>query len=107
MMVAEMPGGKRTILHVIDALNVGGAQELLVLLADKTPKSVYRTLICVLQPDRTIQARIEAKGATVYCFDRRRPSIVSFFDFILYFYKNVRDIISLCRRNSVDVVHCH
>lgn len=102
-----MPRGKRTILHVIDALNVGGAQELLVLLADKTPKSAYQTLVCVIQPDTTIKARIESKGAPVYCFNRPRPSIVSPIDFILYFYKNVRDIISLCRRHKVDVVHCH
>jgi hypothetical protein len=107
MMVAKMPGGKRTILHVIDALNVGGAQELLVLLAEKTPKSAYRTLVCVIQPDTTIKARIESKGAAVHCLNRSRPSIYNPFDFILYFYKNIRDILSLCREHEVDVVHCH
>ena len=98
---------KRTILHVIDALNVGGAQELLVLLAEKTPKSAYQTLVCVIQTDTTIKARIESKGVTVYCFNRPRPSIYNLYDFILYFYKNVRDIIALCRQHKVDVVHCH
>ena len=102
-----MLGGKRTILHVIDALNVGGAQELLVLLAEKTPKSAYQTLVCVIQPDTTIKARIESKGVAVYCFNRPRPSIYNPYDFILYFYKNVRDIIALCRQHKVDVVHCH
>jgi glycosyltransferase involved in cell wall biosynthesis len=102
-----MLGRKRTILHVIDALNVGGAQELLVLLAEKTPKSAYQTLVCVIQPDTTIKARIESKGVTVYCFNRPRPSIYKPYDFILYFYKNVRDIIALCRQHKVDVVHCH
>jgi hypothetical protein len=42
-----MPGGKRTIPHLIDALNVGGAQELPVLLVKKTPKSLYQILVCV------------------------------------------------------------
>jgi len=106
-MTAKAPNGKRTILHVIDALNVGGAQELLVLLADKTPKSDYRTIVCVIQPDITIKSRITAKGAPVYCFNRDRPSIFSFGKFILYVYQNIRDIISLCRRHDVDVVHCH
>ncbi len=102
-----MPTGKRTILHVIDALNVGGAQELLVLLAEKTPKSAYQTLVCVIQPDTTIKPRIESKGAPVYCFNRFRPSIYNLLDFIVYFYKNVRDVLSLCRQHKVDVVHCH
>lgn len=102
-----MLGSKRIILHVIDALNVGGAQELLVLLAEKTPKSAYQTLVCVIQPDTTIKARIESKGVMVHCFNRPRPSIYHPYDFILYFYKNVRDIIALCRQHKVDVVHCH
>jgi glycosyltransferase involved in cell wall biosynthesis len=102
-----MPTGKRIILHVIDALNVGGAQELLVLLAEKTPKSAYQTLVCVIQPDTTVKPRIESKGVAVFCLNRPRPSIVSPFAFILYCYKNIRDIISLCRQHGVDVVHCH
>ena len=97
-----MPNGQRTILHVIDALNVGGAQELLVLLAEKAPKSAYQTLVCVIQPDTTIKSRIESKGVPVYCLNRSRPSIYNPSAFILYFYKNVRDIISLCRQHGVD-----
>ena len=105
--MVKTPGERKTILHVIDALNVGGAQELVVLLADKTPKSSYETLVCVLQPDTTVKARIEAKGAPVFCLDRSRPSILSPVDFFLYFYRNIRDIVSLCKRHGVDVVHCH
>ncbi|MBA4396804.1 MAG: hypothetical protein C0394_05415 [Syntrophus sp. (in: bacteria)] len=106
-MTAKAPSGKRTVLHVIDALNVGGAQELLVLLADKTPKSDYRTIVCVIQPDITVKSRIESRGAPVYCLERLRPSILAPVEFILYLYRNIRDIIALCRRHDVDVVHCH
>ncbi|MBI5591947.1 MAG: glycosyltransferase [Deltaproteobacteria bacterium] len=102
-----MPGKKTTILHVIDALNIGGAQELLVLLADKTPKSVYQTLVCVIQPDLTLKSRIESKGAPVFCLSRSRPSIFCPGKFIIYFYQNIRDIVALCRQHRVDVVHCH
>lgn len=102
-----MPPGKKTILHVIDALNVGGAQGLLVLLAKKIPRADYETLVCVLQPDGTIRELLEEQGARVFCFNRPRFSILSPAKFFLYFYRNVRDIISLCRRYQVDVVHCH
>jgi glycosyltransferase involved in cell wall biosynthesis len=105
--MVKTPLGKRTILHVIDALNVGGAQELLVLLAEKTPRDAYRTLVCVLQPDTTIKQRIEAKGVPVYCFNRPRPSIFHPGAFVLYFYRTIRDIILLCRWEGVAVVHCH
>jgi len=106
-MMANTLGNKKTILHVIDALNIGGAQELLVLLADKTPKSAYQTLVCVIQPDVTLKFRIESRGASVFCLSRSRPSIYCPGNFITYFYQNIRDIMSLCRQHRVDVVHCH
>lgn len=102
-----MPGRKRTILHVIDALNVGGAQELLALLAEKAPRANYQTIVCVIQPDTTIKARIESTGVPVYCFNRPRASIYNPLAFFLYFYRNIRDVILLCRRHKVHVVHCH
>ena len=106
-MMASLFGEKKTILHVIDALNIGGAQELLVLLSDKTPKSAYQTLICVIQPDLTLKSRIESKGAPVFCLSRSRPSIFSPGKFFTYFYQNIRDIGALCRQHRVDVIHCH
>jgi glycosyltransferase involved in cell wall biosynthesis len=106
-MITSVIDKKQTILHVIDALNIGGAQELLVLLADKTPKSAYQSLVCVIQPDLTLKSRIESRGASVFCFNRSRPSIFRPGNFILYFYSNIRDIISICRQHRVDVVHCH
>jgi glycosyltransferase involved in cell wall biosynthesis len=95
------------ILHVIDALNIGGAQELLALLADKTPKAAFKTIVCVIQPDVTLKSRIESKGVSVYCLGRPRPSIFRPLDIIAYSYRNIRDIISLCKQHQVDVVHCH
>lgn len=106
-MMVSVPGKKKSILHVIDALNIGGAQELLVLLADKTPKSAFQTLVCVIQPDLTLKSRIESRGAPVFCFNRSRPSIFYPGKFISYFYSNIRDIMSICRQHRVDVVHCH
>ncbi len=100
-------GSVRTILHVIDALNIGGAQALLELLAAKTPRSRYRTLVCVLQPDTAVLSRIEAAGVKVFCLNRRRPGIVRPIDFISYFYLNIRDITRICYEHSVDVIHCH
>ncbi len=106
-MVINTLDKKTTILHVIDALNIGGAQELLVLLSDQTPKSIYRTLVCVIQLDVTLKSRIESKGVPVFCLNRSRPSILRPVDFITYFYLNIRDIMFLCRQHRVDAIHCH
>ncbi len=106
-MMDNQSDSKRTVLHVIDALNIGGAQALLELLAAKTPRNRYRTLVCVLQPDTTVLSRIESTGVKVFCFNRRRPSIVRPIDFISYFYLNIRDIIRICDEYSVNVIHCH
>ncbi len=100
-------GKLRHILHVIDALNYGGAQELLVLLAKCSPKNRYRTTICVLQPNPELKAKAEFHGAEVICFNRPRPSILKPHRFFSYFYNNVRDIVSFCRREHVDVIQCH
>lgn len=98
---------RRHILHLIDALNVGGAQELLVLLAKCSPKEHYRTSVCVLQPNLEMRAKLESHGARVICFNRPRPSILKPHRLISYFYRNVRDIVAFCRREHVDVLQCH
>lgn len=98
---------RKHILHVIDALGYGGAQELLVLLARCTPGDRYRTTVCVLQPNSELKRAIESEGARVVCFDRPRPSILKPHRFLGYFARNVRDIVSLCAREGVDVVQCH
>ena len=98
---------RRHILHVIPLLDYGGAQELLVLMAKWSPKNRYRTTICVLLPNPELKAKAESYGAEVICFNRPRPSILKLHRFISYFYRNVRDIVSLCRREHVDVIHCH
>ncbi len=98
---------RRHVLHVIPIFDYGGAQELLVLMAKWSPKNLYRTTICVLLPNPELKAKAESYGAEVICFNRPRPSILKLHRFISYFYCNVKDIVSLCRREHVDVIHCH
>ena len=100
-------GSRKTILHLIDALNNAGAQQLLVLFAKWAPPSRYRQLVGVLQPDLELQGALTSRGVRVIGFNRKRPSIFQPFPFFRYFYRNIRDIIALCRENGVDVLQCH
>ncbi len=99
--------GRRHVLHLIDALTYGGAQELVVLLSRWAPKGLYKTTVCVLQPNAPLSSRIEQEGGRVILFDRPRPSILKPLHFISYFYRNIRDIVALCKREHVDVIQCH
>jgi len=96
----------RVVLHVVDALNVGGAQELILLLARQAPPG-QRTVVCVLQPDLAMADRFAAAGAEVAALGRPRPSILSPVRFMRYFLGGVRDVMRLVRRHGADVVHCH
>ncbi|NDY56363.1 glycosyltransferase [Desulfovibrio sulfodismutans] len=96
----------RVVLHVIDALNVGGAQELVLLLARQAPPG-QKTVVCVLQPDLAMRERFLAAGAEVAALGRKRPSIFSPGRFLAYFLCGVRDVVRLSRRLKADVVQCH
>jgi len=95
-----------TILHVIDALDVGGAQELLILLARHAAPE-YRSVVCSLQQGQGVRSRLEAAGAEVYVLGRPRPSITNPHRFLAYMLQGLRDIVRLCARVHPDVIHCH
>lgn len=97
---------KRTLLFLIDALNIGGAQELLVLLTRHAAPR-FRVVVCSLQEDRTIVARLEAAGAEVHVLGRSRPSLTQPGRFLTYVFGGLRDILRLCARNRPSVIHCH
>lgn len=96
----------RAVLHVIDALNVGGAQELLLQLTRQAPCG-QRVTICVLQPDLAMEERFAAAGAEVVGLGRKRASILSPRHFVGYLFGCLRDMLRLCRRLNIEVVHCH
>jgi len=95
------------ILHVIDALNHGGAQRLLMLLAEKVPRDRVETGVLVLQPRLELEEALESLGVRVHCCYRERPSILSPHRFLSYVFQNLRDIAACCRAMSADVLHCH
>lgn len=99
--------GRLNILHVIDALDCGGAQRLLVNLAQWTPKDAYEMTICVLQTGLELKDQIERRGVPVLCFQRSRPSIFSPHRFLAYLIDSVRDLGRICRERNIDVIHCH
>lgn len=94
-------------MHIIDALNYGGAQKLLVELAAHVPREVCQMVVCALQPPCDIADHLSSAGARVVCLNRPRPSIVRAGKFLCYAALNLRDIVRLCRIEHAGVMHCH
>ncbi|MBF0495775.1 MAG: glycosyltransferase [Deltaproteobacteria bacterium] len=98
---------KRNILQVIDHLEYGGAQRLLVPLAEWIHKDTYNLTVCTLQTDTSLKAEIESKGVKVICLGRTRPSILCLPRFASYVYGSIRDLMNLCAGLKIDVIQCH
>jgi glycosyltransferase involved in cell wall biosynthesis len=97
----------RKILHVIDTLEYGGAQRLLVLFSSHSPADQYRLIICSLQPGNDLKGPLEAAGAEVICFERSRPSILHFPQFLQYALESIQDLREICEERKIDVIQCH
>lgn len=96
----------KKVLHVIDALNVGGAQELLALMA-KHKGDAFAMVVCVLQPVTDLKAKIESHGVTVYALNRTRCSVKHPLGFLRYSLGNLLDIMRICRDEKIDILHAH
>lgn len=101
------PGAARPVLHLIDTMDFGGAQELLVLLARVTPRDRYPTSVAVIQPAACLAARLRAEGVRVHLLNRARPSIMCPWRMFRYVSAVVSDIRRICRLENISILHCH
>lgn len=84
------------VLHVIDALALGGAERMLVEIANASHAAGIRVSVCVTRSGTQLADRLEP-GIEVLVLGRTRTS-------------DLRPLVRLARwirRNAVDVVHCH
>jgi glycosyltransferase involved in cell wall biosynthesis len=88
-------------------MDFGGAQMLLLALAQRLPKECFQMSVCVLQPFLALADRLESMGVDVYPLNRVRPSIQNPVAFSKYILENILDIIRICRNRHVDVLHTH
>lgn len=100
-------GYPKTIVHIIDSLECGGAQRLLTLIAKHIPVDKYRLIIVSLQENVAIADQFDQNRVKLISFKRQRPSILSPWRFFRYVVSNLKDIIELCIDEKADVIHCH
>jgi len=84
------------VLHVIDGLGLGGAERMLVEIANASHADGMRVSVCVTRSGTQLATRLEP-GIELIVLGRTRTT-------------DVRPLLRLARwirRNAVDVVHCH
>ncbi len=95
------------ILHVIDALNFGGAQKLVLLIARHWPVQNAQHRVVVLQDQSAMVSMFRESGVPVDVLGRQRPGIAQLNRFLAYGLGSLRDLLSLCRRHRVNVLVLH
>ncbi len=84
------------VLHVIDALGLGGAERMLVDLANATVRDGHRVSVCVTRQDTTLAPALDPRIEVIVLDRRRRWSVAG-----------PARLTRFVRRARVDVVHAH
>jgi len=86
------------ILHIIEQLPFGGAENLLLVLARNIDRSRFDLSFCCLSAGGGIADRLREEGFKVVCLENYR---------MRHFYKKIIDIIRLIKSENVDIVQTH
>lgn len=89
---------KINILHIIDQLPIGGAENLLLTLARNINKDRFNLIIGCLNKEGYIAERIKEEGSKVICLEVPR---------FRYSYKKVFHLIKILKSERIDIVHTH
>ncbi|MFN0247164.1 MAG: glycosyltransferase [Kofleriaceae bacterium] len=84
------------ILHVIDGLGLGGAERMLVSLANRAAVDGHRVSVCVTRGDTTLANELATSIALIRLGRTRRWEL-----------EPMRRLAKVVRETGVDVIHCH
>ena len=104
---APRNGATQRVLLLIDDLEYGGAQQMVVNLATRLTRRGLFCLVCVLHPQQDLKPRLLAAGVKVVSLNRPRPSIVRPWRLAGYALGCLCDLCRLIRRERISVVHAH
>lgn len=84
------------MLHLIDDLNLGGAERVMATLVDSLPKDKYRTIVCALE-DGPVSRELRQKGIEVIILPKSRPYDIIF----------LLKLLHLISKEKVKLIHSH
>ncbi|MHA7887789.1 glycosyltransferase family 4 protein [Roseicyclus sp.] len=86
------------ILHVIETLNIGGAERLLVTLLPELASQGMEVHVAVMQPPMPLKSELEAKGIRVHVLPRRGK---------WHIFRQARDLARLAKSLQAEIIHGH
>ncbi len=86
------------ILHIIETLNTGGAERLLVTMLPELVRQGHEVHVAVMRPPTPLKSELEAGGIPVHVLPRRGKWHVL---------RQAGDLARLARSLQTDVVHAH
>jgi glycosyltransferase involved in cell wall biosynthesis len=97
--VTTAPGSPRPIrvLHVLNTLQTGGAEYLVLNIAKVFDRARFELLVASMEGDGEIGAELRAAGVPTFTLHRRKGLDATL----------VPKLVALCRRQHIDVVHTH
>jgi len=87
---------KVNVMHVIDSLAVGGAERMLVEIANHTDRDRFKVSVCVTRSDTTLASELKS-NIPLYVLNRK-----SRFDF-----KGIGKFVEVVKNEEVSVFHVH
>lgn len=98
MKSVEDDGRKVNVLHIIEQLPRGGAENLLLVLARNIDRTRFNLSFYCLRRGGYIADSLKEEGFKVVCLDNYR---------MRHFYKKIRDIVRLINTECPDIVQTH
>jgi len=95
------------VLLLIDDLDCGGAQQMVVSLALELHRRAIPCLVCALHPEASLGPRLQGSGVPFFSLNRPRPSITEPGRFLGYVLGCLKDLRACIRREGITVVHAH
>lgn len=91
-----MAGKKHTIAYIVNSLNLGGTENLVVQMSRAFQAEYAVTVICLDEPGLWAQ-KLRDEGIPVYCFRRQQGIDLAIAGKIARF----------CKKHTIDLIHAH
>ena len=95
------------ILHIIDTLEMGGAQEIIYKLATMVDQKRFKTLVCSWNNAGAYQQKLEQAGIEAIAFNINRRSMLILPLFVIDMFRIITRLFSIIKSNQINLIHAH
>jgi len=102
-----MNTNNKNILHLIESLNMGGAQKIIYQLASTVSEDGYNHSICSLLQSGPYEKIMRDEGIDLTVLNSKRRSIILFPLFVYDLFFLLKGLVNIVKKKQIDVLHAH